>query len=87
MSMVRVYLADDNDLFRESLMQTYPWQEMGCTIVGNARDGGTALREILELCPDIVLLDIRMPGMSGLEIASELKNREYAGRDHHHGIQ
>lgn len=80
MSMVRVYLADDNDLFRESLMQTYPWQEMGCTIVGNARDGGTALREILELCPDIVLLDIRMPGMSGLEIASKLKNREYAGR-------
>lgn len=78
--MYRVYLADDNDLFRESLMKTLSWEKIGCTLVGSARDGNTAGREILELLPDIVLLDIRMPGMSGLEIAAMLNGKGFEGR-------
>ncbi len=78
--MYRIYLADDNDLFRESLIQTIHWEELGCSLVGNARDGETAGKEISELEPDIVLLDIRMPGMSGLELASLLKSRGFDGR-------
>ncbi|MDY6334461.1 MAG: response regulator [Lachnospiraceae bacterium] len=74
--MYRIYLADDNDLFRESLEQTIAWEEMSCVLAGSARDGETAEREILALRPDIVLLDIRMPGVSGLEIAAELSRRE-----------
>lgn len=74
--MYRIYLADDNDLFRESLEQTIAWEEMFCVLAGSARDGETAEREILALRPDIVLLDIRMPGVSGLEIAAELSRRE-----------
>lgn len=73
--MYRIYLADDNDLFRESLEQTIEWEKMSCMLAGSARDGETAEREILALRPDIVLLDIRMPGVSGLEIAAELSRR------------
>ena len=60
--MYRVYLADDNDLFRESLIKTISWEKIDCMLIGDARDGDTAGREILELKPDIVLMDIRMPG-------------------------
>ena len=78
--MYRVYLADDNDLFRESLIKTISWEKIDCTLIGDARDGDTAGREILELKPDIVLMDIRMPGMSGLEIAALLKTNGFRGR-------
>ena len=78
--MYRVYLADDNDLFRESLIKTISWEKIDCTLIGDARDGDTAGREILELKPDIVLMDIRMPGMSGLEIAALLKTNGFQGR-------
>ena len=78
--MYRVYLADDNDLFRNSLIKTIQWDKIGCELVGSARDGNTAGREIMELLPDIVLMDIRMPGMSGLEIAALLRNEGFDGR-------
>jgi DNA-binding NarL/FixJ family response regulator len=44
-------------------------------VVGMVSDGNAALHGILELEPDLVVLDISMPGMSGLEVATELKNR------------
>lgn len=78
--MYRVYLADDNDLFRDSLIKTIQWDRIGCKLVGSARDGNTAGREIMELLPDIVLMDIRMPGMSGLEIAALLRSEGFDGR-------
>jgi DNA-binding NarL/FixJ family response regulator len=46
-----------------------------CDLVGTASDGRTALEMTLNLEPDVVILDISMPGMTGIEVAKELKSR------------
>ena len=71
--MYKVFLADDNELSRRSVKDSVSWKKSGCKIVGESRNGMEAYEKILELKPDIALLDIKMPGLSGLEIAKKLK--------------
>ncbi|MEX1263431.1 MAG: response regulator [Actinomycetota bacterium] len=70
---VRVLLVDDNDGFRESLAMLLGAEEM--VVVGQAPDGQSALAMIEGLDPDVVLMDVRMPGMDGIETTRELKSR------------
>jgi DNA-binding NarL/FixJ family response regulator len=67
---VRVLLVDDNEamLARAASLLT-----PACTIVGTARDGRRALDSATALGPDVIVLDISMPGMTGLEVASLLR--------------
>ncbi len=62
---IRVLLADDNALFREGLASVLA-QSGGIAVVGQARTGRDAVRKAAVLRPDVVLMDIRMPGMDGL---------------------
>jgi len=66
---VRVLLVDDNEA-----MLTRAAAALGadCIVVGKATDGHAALRAAQLLQPDVVVLDISMPGMSGLEVAARL---------------
>jgi DNA-binding NarL/FixJ family response regulator len=48
---------------------------VACQVVGTARDGRAALSAAASLTPDVIVLDISMPGMSGLEVAAELRQR------------
>ena len=64
--MIRVVVVDDHPLFRDGLtglLQTVEDVE----VVGTAGDGDAAIREAVELRPDVVLLDLNLPGTSGLE--------------------
>jgi len=63
---VRVLLVDDQDLFREGVRVIVDAQE-GMHVVGTAGDGEEAVRMVAELEPDVVLMDIRMPVMDGVE--------------------
>jgi DNA-binding NarL/FixJ family response regulator len=70
--MIRIVLADDHALVREgirSLLELTP----DLRIVGEAADGNEALRLVAELKPDVVLMDVRMPRMSGLEALRALR--------------
>lgn len=67
---MRVLIADDEALTRMGLRTML--EEMGHTIVGAAADGVTALRLARQVHPDLVILDIRMPGMSGLDVAEAM---------------
>ena len=73
--MYTVYLADDEQLIREGLAETIPWESLRMRLVGTAEDGRHALRGIREHKPDIVLTDIRMPYMDGLEMAENIRQR------------
>ncbi|MFV2175840.1 response regulator [Actinomadura sp. LOL_016] len=63
---VRVLLADDQDMVREGFSVLLGAQP-GIEVVGEAADGHEAVAKVAELAPDVVLMDVRMPGMDGLE--------------------
>ena len=69
--MIRVVIADDEPLARERVRELLAQRE-DVTIVAEARDGEEALRVIHETGPDLVLLDVQMPGLDGFEVLSEL---------------
>jgi len=71
---VRLFLIDDHRMFREgiaSLVATDP----SITVVGQSAGGAGAVEETLTASPDVVLLDIAMPGFNGLDLCRELKRR------------
>lgn len=67
--MYNVLLVEDEYMVRQGLKETIPWDEMGCAIVGEADNGISALELLDTLSPDIILSDIRMPAMDGLQFA------------------
>jgi len=70
--MIRILVVDDHELVRIGLRQIladYP----SLQIVGEAGDGETALKMNRELRPDVVLLDVSLPGLSGFEVTTRLK--------------
>ena len=71
--MMKVFLVDDEIAIRENLRNSFPWEENGFQLVGEASDGEMALPMIRDLNPDILLTDIRMPFMDGVQLCSEVK--------------
>ncbi|MEU6128225.1 response regulator transcription factor [Saccharopolyspora sp. NPDC047091] len=69
--MIRVLIADDQHLTRSGLSALLGG-EPGIEVVGLARDGTEALSMARELAPDVACLDIRMPGLNGIEVARAL---------------
>ena len=73
--MYRVIIIEDEFLTRKGLIQTIPWLEHGCEVVGEASDGQEGIELALQANPDIVITDIHMPGMDGLTLIETLKNQ------------
>lgn len=71
--MWKVLLADDENLIVKGLTKLIDWNAMDIEVVGEAMDGLTADRMIRELNPDLVVSDIRMPGLTGLELLERHK--------------
>lgn len=70
--MLRILLADDHPMFRQgvvSVLDTVPDME----VVGVALNGEEAVQQALELRPNVVLMDIRMPGLNGIEATAQIK--------------
>jgi len=67
----RVLVVDDDNLMREVLKALL--RDEGFEVVGEARDGQSALALLERLLPDIVCLDVNMPGMSGIEVLKAIR--------------
>ncbi len=73
--MLKLLIAEDEDLLRRGLVSFVDWSAMGYEVAGEAPDGKEALALAEEVRPDVVLTDIRMPHMDGLELAEILQKR------------
>ncbi|MFN2299804.1 MAG: response regulator [Anaerolineales bacterium] len=72
---IRILIADDHRIVREGLRLILESQE-GFELVGEAADGGEAVRLAEELKPDVILMDLRMPGMDGLTAIRSIRGRD-----------
>ena len=75
MELYRVLLVDDEEDIRVGISQKMDWAGLGFTLVGQAENGRDALELAESLKPDVVLTDIKMPFMDGLELCSILTGR------------
>ena len=67
--MLRVLIVEDEEIIRRGLLATIDWAGIGCRIVGDAPDGRAGLALLRTERPNVVLTDIRMPRMDGIEMA------------------
>jgi len=72
--MVKVLIADDHPLFRQGVVSVLELAD-GIDIVGEAVSGEEAVRLSAELRPDVVLMDLRMPGLNGIEATAKIKEQ------------
>ena len=73
--MTKVFLVDDEVVIREGIRNSFPWQETDYQLVGEAPDGEIALPMIRDTRPDILITDIRMPFMDGLELCRVVRRQ------------
>ena len=72
-TLYTVVVADDEDELREAVCRMIPWQELGFRLVGSASNGLDALQLVEKKEPDLLLTDIRMPFISGIELARQVR--------------
>jgi two-component system, response regulator YesN len=73
--MKKVFLVDDEILVRETIRDCVQWEKEGFQLIGDAPDGEVALPMIEELKPDILITDIKMPFMDGLELTAIVRKQ------------
>lgn len=76
---IRVFLVDDHEIFRNGLKQLVD-SEPDMEVVGEAGDGEAALQGLSSLSPDVIIMDIRMPGINGVETGQAILKQRPASR-------
>jgi CheY-like chemotaxis protein len=71
--LLRFFVADDRPAVREVIRAYLEGMDLSCRVIGEAADGEAAYGQILALKPDVAILDIEMPRMSGLDVAAQLR--------------
>src|SRR5690606_41215109 len=75
MRIIRLLIADDHVLFRKGLCQALT-QEPDLEVVGEAADGNEAITKAVALKPDVVVMDLAMPVLSGIEAARQIRRQQ-----------
>ena len=74
--MLKLIIADDERIIRETISHLIDWNSIGIELAGVCKDGIEAYNMILDESPDIVLTDIKMPGLSGLELVQKISQTD-----------
>ena len=72
---IKVFLVDDHEIFRNGLKQLVD-SEQDMEVIGEAGDGETALEVLSSISPDVIVMDIRMPGINGIETSEVILKRQ-----------
>lgn len=78
--MYKVMIVDDEIIIRNGLSLVVDWSDYGFEIIGEAANGIEGLDMIMDKNPDLILVDIRMPGLDGIEMLSEIRKLGYNGK-------
>lgn len=78
--MLKVLIVDDEPFVREGLKMIIPWNDLGFSICGEGIDGKDGLQKILEQDPDLVLMDIKMPGLYGIDVVKAAREGGHMGK-------
>ncbi|MCQ2597733.1 MAG: response regulator [Treponema sp.] len=70
--MMKLLIADDEESIRTGLKFIVDWEELGFTICTEASNGNEAVEAVKDYSPDLVLLDIKMPGLTGIEVMEQV---------------
>lgn len=73
--MIKVLIADDERIIREGLAFGVNWSELNMQVVALAGDGREAYNKTIETEPDLVIIDIRMPEMTGLDVIKAVREK------------
>ena len=71
--MKKVVIVEDEELVRRGIVQAVDWQSVDCVVAGEAADGAEGLEVIRREKPDIIVTDIKMPRMDGIEMLRRLR--------------
>ena len=77
--MYKVLIADDEKIIRIALKSMISWENLGFSADFAAEDGLSALKIVKEHHPDLVIIDIMMPGMDGIEFVKQARQDGYTG--------
>ncbi|UQZ83494.1 HTH-type transcriptional regulator YesS [Paenibacillus konkukensis] len=78
--MWKIAIIDDDPSLLEGMRESIPWHELNAEWAGQCLDGSQGVEWVLEHRPDIVITDINMPVMNGLEMIEKLRERKYQGK-------
>ncbi len=71
--MLKIVVVEDEEFVRKGIVLTIDWAALGCVIAGEAADGKAGLELIRLVKPDIIIIDIKMPYMTGIEMLTQLR--------------
>lgn len=77
--MYKVMIIDDEVIVRQGIYNIIDWEEEGFFICAEGKDGRDGLQKVLSMKPDVVLVDIKMPGLSGIELIRMAKEQGFEG--------
>ena len=76
MSVKKVLVVEDEEMIRKGIMLTVDWPSLGCMVCGEAANGEEGLARAEELKPDLIVTDLKMPRMDGLEMIKRLREAD-----------
>jgi two-component system response regulator YesN len=76
--VIGIVIVEDETYIRKGMVMTTPWEQMGCRVIGEAGDGQEGYELIMKLQPEIVITDVNMPVMDGIEMLRKLEGTSFA---------
>ena len=73
--MLKVLVVEDEEMIRKGIVLTIDWAALGCVVVGEASNGEEALEAVKRFSPNLIITDLKMPIMDGIEMLTHLRER------------
>ena len=74
---MKVLVVEDEEMIRKGIVLTVDWESLQCTVVGEAANGLEGLQKARELKPDLIITDIKMPQLDGIQMLTRLREEGF----------